>query len=616
MTVKLRDYQESAVDAVIDWMTKSTEPCLIESATGSGKSLIVAALSKWLHEKSGKKVLCFAPGKELLEQNGEKMGLYGYKYSFYCAAIEKSLRHDIIFATPDTVKNSIGSFKKGFCAVIIDEAHRLTPTLLEILNQLMESNENLRIIGMTATPYRTKEGYIFKHWDDDRAVDDDQTIDPFFHKLVYRITAPELIARGYLTTPHADPSVIESYDTSGIKRHTVAEYEKAFEGKGRKTARIVADIVAKSYNRKGVMIFAATIKHALEVMESLPPDNSRVVTGSTTKSEREQIVIDFKAQKFKYLVNVAVYTTGFDATHVDVVAIMRSTDSASLLQQIIGRGLRLHQGKQDCLILDYAENIERHQLEDDLFTPSIKAKRKQKGEPINVCCPLCNFINDFGARPNPDEFMSSEDGFFLDLAGNKTDMPSHWGRRCFGYQLVKGKAERCEHRWSVKICDECGHENDIAARYCESCKCEIVDPNEKLREDFARIKKNPKAVSTDKVIDFSLSKHVGSKSGVLMMRATYATEYRKNIEVYYNPEGRGKVRDAYERFSKAFFHGKIAPDVDTFMEYRLRGTVPSTITYAKEDGYWRIYDYNKPEDTLGLALEEGNETTNTQEATK
>lgn len=596
MTVNLRDYQQAATDAAIDWIKKSTEPCLLELCTGAGKSLIVAAIAKWIHEKSGKKIVCFAPGKELLEQNGEKMGLYGYQYSFYCAALEKSMRHDIIFATPDTVKNSINLFRKNIAAVIIDEAHRLTPTMLSILEDMIKHNENLRIIGMTATPYRTGEGYIFRYWADGKPVDEDQTIEPFFHSLVYRTTAHELIARGYLTTPHADPAVIEQYDTSGIKRHSVSEYEKAFEGKGRKTARIVADIIAKSAGRNGVMIFAATVKHAMEVMESLPPEISRVVSGETSKAERAQIVADFKAQKFKYLVNVAVFTTGFDATHVDVVAIMRSTDSASLLQQIIGRGLRLHPGKRDCLILDYAENIERHQLEDDLFTPSIKAKKKQKGEPINVVCPLCSFINEFGMRPNPDEFEWSEDGYFLDLAGQKTEMPSHWGRRCFGYSLVNGKAERCEHRWSVKVCDECGHENDIAARYCEKCKTEIVDPNEKLREEFARIKRDPKAVSTDRVTGFSLVKHVGQKSGTLMLKATYSTEYRKTIEVYYNPEGKGRVRNAYEQFSKAFYNGRVAPTVDDFMNYRHHGAQPQTITYAKEGGYWRIYDYNKPED--------------------
>ena len=87
----------------------------------------------------------------------------------------------------------------------------------------------------------------------------------------------------------------------------------------------------------------------------LTPDLSRMVTGETPKAERKQIVADFKARRFKYLVNIAVYTTGFDVPHVDTIAILRATESASLLQQIIGRGMRLHDEKFDCLVLDYAE---------------------------------------------------------------------------------------------------------------------------------------------------------------------------------------------------------------------------------------------------------------------
>ena len=102
------------------------------------------------------------------------------------------------------------------------------------------------------------------------------------------------------------------------------------------------------------MLFAATVRHAEEVMASLPPDLSAMITGDTPKGERASIIARFKARRIKYLVNVAVLTTGFDAPHVDVIAILRKTESVGLLQQIIGRGLRLHDDKRDCLVLDYA----------------------------------------------------------------------------------------------------------------------------------------------------------------------------------------------------------------------------------------------------------------------
>ena len=80
-------------------------------------------------------------------------------------------------------------------------------------------------------------------------------------------------------------------------------------------------------------------------MNHLPPEQARLVVGTTELSERDQIVHDFKKKAFKYLVNVSVLTTGFDAAHVDVIAILRPTESISLYQQIIGRGLRLDTNK-------------------------------------------------------------------------------------------------------------------------------------------------------------------------------------------------------------------------------------------------------------------------------
>lgn len=92
--------------------------------------------------------------------------------------------------------------------------------------------------------------------------------------------------------------------------------------------------------RKGVMIFAATIEHAKEIVGLLPAEDAALITGDTPGAERDVLIEDFKAQRFRYLVNVAVLTTGFDAPHVDLIAILRPTESVSLYQQIVGRGLR------------------------------------------------------------------------------------------------------------------------------------------------------------------------------------------------------------------------------------------------------------------------------------
>lgn len=601
---KPREYQQDAINSVLSWIKSSIEPCLVEAATGAGKSIIVALVAKWIEENTGKKVLCLAPSTELTEQNFEKYESYELKASYYSASLGKSLRHNVVFGTPLTVKNNVKQFARGnFGAVIVDECHGLTPTIKSIIEDMRAENPQLRVIGLTATPYRLNDGYIFRYWADGRPVDQDQTKDPYFHTCVYRITAPYLIKEGYLTQPHADPNHAESYDTSGIKRHTEKEYEQVFEGKGRKTYEIIKDVVNHSAGRMGVMVFAATVQHAQECMESLPKDNSRLITGGTPKAERKQIIDDFKARRFKYLVNVAVLTTGFDAPHTNVIAILRATESASLLQQIIGRGMRLHPEKSDCLVLDYAGNIERHQLEDDLFSPIIQARHNKKGEPIDVCCPLCSTINPFTMRKNPDEFGIDSDGDFIDLAGNKiktedgTPYPAHSGRRCLGFSLRNGVSSRCEHRWAFKACYECEHENDIAARYCEECKAELVDPSEKLQIEFKRMKADPHTRSTDEVKAFALVKHI-SKAGNETLKATYVTEYA-TFDIWYSPDSHIQVfRNLYEDFSRAYFNGKVCPTVDMFIENREKGQPPKTITYQRNRAkkYYNAFAHNLPAD--------------------
>lgn len=98
------------------------------------------------------------------------------------------------------------------------------------------------------------------------------------------------------------------------------------------------------------MIFAATVEHAREVTGLLPVGGAALITGETHGPEQDRIIEAFKAQAYRYLVNVAVLTTGFDAPHVDLIAILRPTESVSLYQQIVGRGLRTAPGKTDCLI--------------------------------------------------------------------------------------------------------------------------------------------------------------------------------------------------------------------------------------------------------------------------
>lgn len=580
MTFKLRDYQQEAVDAVIAHTRKRLSHCLLELATGAGKSLIVAELARFFAKAApAKRVLCIAPSKELVLQNHAKYLAYGYPASIFCASAgAKCLRNQVIFASPGTAIKQIEKIAHlGVSAIIIDEAHNDTNTMHDIIDAVKrykikgaEVNDKVRIIGMTATPYRMGTGYIYAidaTNDEPIYYDESQAIEPYYSRLVYRVTAGELVGRSYLSKVRIGETASESYDTSTLETDSFGRFSSkstaaTFEGKN-KTQRIIQKVVAttEATNRMGVMIFGATIHHAEEILSYLPQGQADIVTGKTKKSEREAIIKRFKDRQTKYLVNVDVLTTGFDAPHVDLVAILRATESPGLLQQIVGRGLRLHDDKEYCILLDYAENIERHKLESDIFKPQIKTRIKKDDSPeIDVQCPLCNCVtskkrrsDDCYAGLKHDRFGNfivagteqqvgddEWDGLTLmmeildptqkdefGVIGKKeVPVPAHYSRRCSNpeVRVIQGKPVPCSHRFSLKICPHCFAENDIAARHCVECKERLVDPNKKLTEQAGFATVMEEGETRDVVcLGAEYAVHT-SPSGNQTLKATYKTE--------------------------------------------------------------------------------------------
>lgn len=584
MEFKLRYYQQEAVDAAIAHVKKRLSPALLELATGAGKSLVVSELARFFQQVAPQKiVLCIAPSKELVVQNFERYtGNYGLQASMYCASAgRKCLRSKVIFASPQSAVGAIEKIAhKGVSAIIIDEAHGTTNTMQKLVDAVLnyeingiKVNEKCRIIGMTATPYRMNTGYIYAIDSTDELEihhDESKAVKPFYSKLLYRITAGELVANNYLSQVAIGDNQ-EHYDTSELQtdrfgNFTVKSMEKVFSGKT-KTERIIQSVIDQSAGKMGVMVFAATISHAEEIMSYLPIGEAVLVTGKLKKKEREHAVDSFKAQAYKYIVNVDVLTTGFDAPHVDVIAVLRPTESAMLFQQIIGRGLRLHPEKEFALILDYAENIERHQLQSDIFTPEIKAKPKAgEGIEIEVTCPACNAISMKKKRSDQaydglahDEFgnyliSGSEQAIAFDADGNPTKwigevlttqvldpsnkdefgecgfkeipVPAHYSRRCSNPEayILSGKPVACEHRYSFKVCPDCYADNDIAARHCVQCKTRLVDPNEKLTERAGQA--GVMAVGETKILSCASVTYepYQAKSGNWSLKTTYATE--------------------------------------------------------------------------------------------
>lgn len=591
---ELRDYQQEAVDKTIEHVKRTVEPCLLELATGAGKSLICAEIASIIHAMTGKRVLCIAPSADLVRQNFSKYLMTGKPASMYSASAgAKSLRHPVIFGTPLTIKGRISAFQRDFAMVIVDEGDLLTPTVKAIIAAMREGNPNLRVVLLTATPYRLGTGYIFREWPDGRINGQDVASDPYAGKLVYRVTPRELIDRGYLTPPIIGGVESGAYDTSELIPNKMgvfdsAAVDRAYHGHGRLTAAICGEIVRQSRNRRGVLIYGATIQHAHEIMASLPPELSAIVTGET--GDRTALLKRFSAQKIKYVVSVGTLTVGVDLPHVDVIAVLRKTSAPRLLQQIIGRGLRLYPGKENCLYLDFtSDNMSTHFPDGDIFSPTVRASGKGEGGAGLTCiCPDCGYENTFSAKIDCLDYVKDDAGYCMDVFGQQimTDygpMPGHHGRRCLGVVKVgRDEWERCGYRYSGKDCPSCGEKNDQAARYCyvKECRAEIVDVNAALALEFKKYKKDVTQRQCDRVISVDFKPGV-SRAGNETMRADWRTEFR-HFSTWFtigakHPQA---IRD-YEMFSEATNDASETPD---------------TITYRKDGEFFRIMAYGEAPD--------------------
>ncbi len=351
---------------------------------------------------------------------------------------------------------------------MIDECHRVpdnkSSSYQKVIAHLSEFNPGIKVLGLTATPYRLGMGWIYQYHTRGQVRTEETR---FFRDCIFELPINYLLDEEFLTPAKLIDAPVLSYDFSQLKpantgKFKEAEMDMVIEQSKRATPQIIAQVVEMAVDKQGVMIFAATVRHAQEIYSLLPESQSDIVIGDTPTPERDDIIQRFKSRQIKYLVNVSVLTTGFDAPHVDLIAILRPTESVSLYQQIVGRGLRLSPGKTECLVLDYAGNNY------DLYQPEVgEAKPDPTSEIVTVPCPACGFNNNFWGKLD-------NNGFLIE----------HFGRKCQGYFIDEETNERehCGYRFRAKYCNECGADNDIAARICHECDATLVDPDKKLKE--------------------------------------------------------------------------------------------------------------------------------------
>lgn len=567
----LRPYQADSVKAVVHYFRQHTTPAVIVLPTGAGKSLVIAELARLAKGR----VLVLAHVKELVEQNHAKYEGYNLKGAVFSAGLgRKETDQQVVFASVQSVVRNLDEFKNQFSLLVIDECHRVpedkNSSYQKVIAHLSELNPGIKVLGLTATPYRLGIGWIYQYHTRGQVRSDEAR---FFRDCIFELPIRYLLDEGFLTPARMIDAPVLSYDFSQLKpastgRYKESELDMVIEQSKRATPQIVDQIIHMAADRQGIMIFAATVRHAQEIYTLLPDGEAAIVIGDTPTPERDDIIQRFKQREIKYLVNVSVLTTGFDAPHVDLIAILRPTESVSLYQQIVGRGLRLSPGKKECLVLDYAGNSY------DLYQPEVgNPKPDSDSEIITIPCPACGFNNNFWGKLDSN-------GFLIE----------HFGRKCQGFFTddESGEREHCDYRFRAKYCGQCGADNDIAARICHECDATLVDPDKKLKEAL-----NLKDALVFECAEMDMSVHKDA-NGKSQLRITYHGDNQAQVHEFWSLSTKKQKQTFKDQFVRPHLADKHRPFDEAsptkVVAHQHRFRPPQFVIARKVGRFWKLRD--------------------------
>lgn len=345
--MELRDYQREAVDTTWTRLAadKEQNPCIV-LPTGSGKSPVIATLAAEAVQQWGARVMILTHVKELINQLYTTIGSWypGNGIGVYSAGLNRrDTDNRVVIAGIQSVYKRAHEFGRRHLT-IIDEAHLIPEhedgMFRQFIGDICALNPNHRVIGLTATPYRTGAGEICAP-------------DNVLNYVSYQAEIAPLIAQGFLSRLQNAQAAF-AVDTRNVRlvagEFAQGEVEELFMNQD--NMRAAAQIVtALERGREAALVFCSGVRHAKRVAELLRQFGvpTGLVYGDLPPAERDEQITKFLRGEYKALCNVNVLTTGFDATHVDLVAVLRATTSPGLFYQMCGRGFRLHPGKEDCV---------------------------------------------------------------------------------------------------------------------------------------------------------------------------------------------------------------------------------------------------------------------------
>lgn len=406
MLLTPRDYQDFGARSVFEYWGRKPGNPLLAYPTGTGKSIIVAQICLMaMQMHAGTTILMLTKTKELVAQNYEKLKLCWPEspVGIYSDGLNRKEHHfPITFGT-------IGSMYKvahlfGFIHfVVVDEAHEISPDENTMYQKLFADlrvlNPDLKVIGLTATPYRMKQG---KLTEGENALFTDIVVDAtgleafnwFFHE-------------GYLVPPVPRPTTTK-IDISKVKisqgEYSTASMTEAFAPKDE---QMVIEMLELSKNRFSKLVFASGVDHCkrlVDILRHYGASATWVASNGMTSKERDRNILAYKNNEFEWMVNNGILTTGFDKTDLDFIGMCRLTLSPGLWVQMLGRGTRPHYApgfdlstrdgrigaigashKWNCLVADFAKNVTRLGPINDPRVPNRKEQKSEGTAPVRIC---------------------------------------------------------------------------------------------------------------------------------------------------------------------------------------------------------------------------------------
>ena len=398
----LRDYQQEACDLAIDeLLSKSKKRGVLVAPTASGKSLYTAYITKMLLEHDPHTgILVMQPSRELLEQNYTKYKEFGGEASVYSSSMNSKEISRVTYAMIGSIKNDAKKFAH-VKVILIDECHGVPPSAnpttknpnpkismyVKFIRELQKINPQLKVLGLTATPFRTKtytnpDAFKEYYWNDPVTGERVDYIEPpkitkinllprerplFFNHFIHITQISDLYALGYLAplkyiAMHFDGRFLEYNSTGG--EFSDESMIKAMEKNDimGKLPKMLADAYRK--DRKHCLVFMRSVADARHMATVVP--FSDYLHAKTKPKDRERIIKDFKTGNIKTLFNVSVLTEGFDFPELDTIILARPTASMILYMQMIGRGIRVHPDKEYCALVDMCDNVKRFGRIEDL----------------------------------------------------------------------------------------------------------------------------------------------------------------------------------------------------------------------------------------------------------